>query len=325
MYYNLLIRRTRPFLILFVFSILISCSDDDPSLSMEVEDYLEEVLTVMEENSINRNIIDWMDFRNQVFDAAGSSQKISEIDEAIKLALTLLDDNHSFYIKAAGTLLFGERDISCSFEEKEIPSIPSDIGYVKINGFSSNNPSDEVTFAQSIQAEISAQDNADISGWIVDLRENTGGNMWPMLTGIGPILGEGICGYFIDPDNREAPWTYENGVSSNGFPIVAITNPYTLINQNPKVAVLLSNAVTSSGEAIAIAFVGRENARSFGNASCGLSTANAGFVLSDNSTLVLTTSVMADRNKNKFGFQVSPDTESDDQSILLDALDYLRN
>ncbi|TGQ64000.1 peptidase, partial [Mesorhizobium sp. M8A.F.Ca.ET.207.01.1.1] len=25
-------------------------------------------------------------------------------------------------------------------------------------------------------------------GWIVDLRDNTGGNMWPMLLGVAPLL-----------------------------------------------------------------------------------------------------------------------------------------
>jgi C-terminal processing protease CtpA/Prc len=35
-------------------------------------------------------------------------------------------------------------------------------------------------------------DQGNLAGWIVDLRNNGGGNMWPMLTGIGSILGEGV-------------------------------------------------------------------------------------------------------------------------------------
>ena len=35
---------------------------------------------------------------------------------------------------------------------------------------------------------------------MIDLRPNTGDNCWPMLAGIGPLLGEGVCGYFTDRD-----------------------------------------------------------------------------------------------------------------------------
>ena len=52
---------------------------------------------------------------------------------------------------------------------------------------------------QQIQDQIKIMDHPYNIGWIVDLRGNGGGNMWPMLAGIGPILGEGIAGYFIDP------------------------------------------------------------------------------------------------------------------------------
>jgi len=37
-------------------------------------------------------------------------------------------------------------------------------------------------------------DRDDLIGWIVDLRGNGGGNMWPMLAGVGPVLGEGVVG-----------------------------------------------------------------------------------------------------------------------------------
>src|SRR5687768_15484425 len=76
---------------------------------------------------------------------------------------------------------------------------------------------------------------------------------------------------------------------------------------NPKVAVLVDNGVASSGEATFIAFRKRANTRSFGVATCGLSTANRGFVLSDGALLNLTVSVMADRAKTKYGDQVQPD------------------
>ena len=30
--------------------------------------------------------------------------------------------------------------------------------------------------------------------------------MWPMVAGVGPLLGEGVIGYFIDPPGVESVW-----------------------------------------------------------------------------------------------------------------------
>jgi carboxyl-terminal processing protease len=150
--------------------------------------------------------------------------------------------------------------------------------------------------------------------------------MWPMLAGIGPILGEGIVGYFVDLDSRQTSWRYMNGSSFvNGSPITQLENPYELIIPNPKVAVLLDKEVGSSGEAIAISFIGRDNTKSFGTATCGQSTANTGYKLSDNSTLYLAVAYMADRNLNLYGDQIIPDEEANAQNIIQKAVDWIEN
>jgi len=37
--------------------------------------------------------------------------------------------------------------------------------------------------------------------------------MWPMLVGVGPILGEGVAGNFVDANNNSQAWRYEKGES----------------------------------------------------------------------------------------------------------------
>src|SRR4051812_19494572 len=55
-------------------------------------------------------------------------------------------------------------------------------------------------FATRVQELIRAVDQPPAWGWIVDLRQNGGGLMWPMLARIGPLLGErGWCDRFIEP------------------------------------------------------------------------------------------------------------------------------
>jgi hypothetical protein len=138
-----------------------------------------------------------------------------------------------------------------------------------------------VAFANAIQAVLRDRDRDGLAGWIVDLRGNGGGNMWSMVAGLGPVLGEGLVGYFIDPLGQRIPWEYRHPSSFNGgTAVVTVTSPYTLRRPMPRVAVLTDVRIASSGEATAIAFRGRPNTRSFGEPTCGLSTANQGFTLS---------------------------------------------
>src|SRR5690348_5042975 len=52
------------------------------------------------------------------------------------------------------------------------------------------NESQFVRFETNLQRIIGDLDRYHPDGWVVDLRGNVGGNMWPMLAGIGPLLGE---------------------------------------------------------------------------------------------------------------------------------------
>jgi hypothetical protein len=302
------------------------CVKDDPAeLSAEAENFLTEILDIMEANSINRDKIDWVDFREKVFKKAIGANSIEEAYPGIEEALTLLGDNHSSYRKSGGGIIFVGQ-LSCEGENNALPTIPDNIGYVKVNSFTGGSTDGSaVFFAKAIQQQIRAQDSEDLLGWIVDVRNNGGGNMWPMIAGIGPILGEGIAGYFVYPDGLEESWGYQGGAStSNGSAVTTITGPYELLQSNPRVAVLVNNGIASSGEAVAISFIGRDNTKSFGVATCGLSTANSAYQISDDSLLILTTAYMADRGKNVYGIPIEPDDPVTSEASINRAIAWLQ-
>ena len=103
---------------------------------------------------------------------------------------------------------------------------------------------------------------------------------------------------------------------------------------NARVAVLTDIGVASSGEAIAIAFRGRPNTRSFGTPTCGLSTAveqfpltRAGEILpfSQSARIAVVTDVMADRTMKKYGGVIEPDElVSDPIEVVPRAVAWLR-
>lgn len=330
---NYLIAMRKPAILFGILLLFFTaCNSDDTNngaetvlLNAEVENFLDEVLSIMESNSINREDINWESFRNQVKTRAANAQSIADTDAALTLALQLLNDNHSFIRKENGSVLSAST-ANCQAEEVNAVDIPDNIGYLRVPFFSGSDFQETRNFATDLQSQIRDQDQSALEGWIVDLRGNAGGNMWPMLAGVGPILGEGIAGYFVGPDNSQVPWSYTNGASVLGQnAIVLLPAPYELINPNPKVAVLLDRAVVSSGEAIAVAFEGRENTKSFGSATCGLSTANRGFQLSDGTLLLLTTDYFADRDLNIFGVPIEPDVPADNENLIDLAVEYILN
>jgi C-terminal processing protease CtpA/Prc len=275
--------------------------------------YLDNLIELMRTNSINRLTIDWPAFRNEVFREAGASQTIAELNRAIRLAITMLRDGHSSYRSATGTTIFVARR-SCAAAPPVPLTTPSNIATVRVTSFGGAGAA-ATAFANQIQEAIAAADRDDLIGWIVDLRSNGGGNMWPMIAGVGPLLGDGPLGYFIDPLGGETLWEYRDGSAlSAGLAVTTVSPPYRLRRPQPRVAVLSNLGIASSGEATLIAFRLRPDTRSFGEPTCGLSTANRTYPLSDGATLTLTTSVMADRAKNPFGDRITPDEVLTDQA-----------
>ena len=267
----------------------------EATISLVAETYLNEALDIMQAHSINRYEIDWPTFRERTFLSAGGAQAVEDTYDAIRFALEMIQDNHSRFVPKG------------SSEDELDPPSPSAslvggrIGYLLIPGGAPN--------ASDAQGLIEGLDTLGVCGWVVDLRGNTGGNMWPMIAGVGPIVGEGILGFFVDPDSVVLTWTYEGGASRlNGGVISQVLDPYSLLAPDPPVAVLTDYLTISSGEATAIAFRGRPNSRSFGQPSRGLSTANTAFHLSDGSKLILTVSTMANRTGRLYGTALIPDS-----------------
>ena len=178
--------------------------------------YLNNLIELMRTNSINRLTIDWQAFRNEVFNAAGAAQTIAELQPAIRVAITLLRDGHSSYRPVTGATIFVAQR-SCAASPLVTLTTPSNIGTVRVTSFGGQGDA-ATAFARQIQDAIAAADRDDLIGWIVDLRSNGGGNMWPMIAGVGPLLGDGPLGYFIDPVGVETPWEYRERIRAlRGF------------------------------------------------------------------------------------------------------------
>ena len=283
------------------------------TITPEAADYLEAAITIMETNGINRLVVDWQALRSQAAEMARSAQTTAETYGAIRFALRAAGGRHSFFLTPQQAAAKAQTTMADS-PPPRAKLLLDRLAYVALAGFGSTDPDEEARYATLVQHLIRNLDAEAPCGWIVDLRENTGGNMYPMLAGLGPILGEGVAGHFIDPEGLSTDWSYHAGQSFYGNEgATRVTGPaFHLQADQPPVAVLTGIRTASSGEAMVISFRGLPNTRSFGHYTAGLSTGNAGHTLSDGALIILTGVVMADRTGQAYGEAVPPDETVDD-------------
>ncbi|WP_291432104.1 S41 family peptidase [Deinococcus sp.] len=167
---------------------------------------------------------------------------------------------------------------------------------------------DDQLYQDAVQKIITELYSAGARKWIVDLRLNEGGNMYPMLAGIGPLTGEGPLGAFVR-DGETWSWGYQDGaVSVDGQVNSRITGqPHPPLDADIPVAVLLSPLTSSSGEIVALSFQGRPATRFFGEPTQGLTSANGPYPLPDGATIWLATCYEADRTGQVYTAEVHPD------------------
>lgn len=254
--------------------------------------------------------IDWDNFEKEVRKSFESS-KVAGIEKA----LTLYGNKHTFY-RYQGQTLSGDipyeaSKSECYYSPDTIFQQNQDgIGYLVVPGLglSPKLSKEELQikatqYVQKITDEIIAQDQTEKLGWVIDLRENSGGNMWPMLLALRPFFTQEMLGYFIRGENTYA-WKFKDGDIINGWNsskkrFLNKAIDYQLKNHSRKIAVLVGRKTSSSGEATAIALGSIEGMKYFGDHTSGYSTANQSIKMGEDEYLILTTSVMADHQKNE--------------------------
>jgi C-terminal processing protease CtpA/Prc len=259
----------------------------------------------MEAQAANARRLDWARIRAEVDQAAAGARSVADAYPAIALALNRLDDEEIHYLASGGRLIGPSPEPACEPSASDPPSLPDTVGYVRLVGCPcSGRAANE--YAEALQQAIRSADKPGLIGWIVDLREDGGGNMWPMIAGLGPIFGEGIIGWIVY-NNREYEREYRAGAAlSLDEPFANVAVPYTLIQPRPRIAVLTADTTNSAGEAIAVFFKGRPDTRSFGAPTCGHHHLLQDFQV-HGATLTLKTAHNADRLKRTYAGRVLPD------------------
>ena len=285
------------------------------SLPDSLHSYLNEAIGIIQKNALLRDSVNWPEVTDRAFLMASGASNYAACYPAISYVLKALGDHHSFLMPASMNKSWSasEPDAAQNLPLTTGKTLDGKYGYLQMPGVAVGDETRTTYFADQLQNLLENLDRSKPIGWILDLRQNQGGNCWPMLAGIGPLLGEGACGFFMVPDQkgRPTPWMYKRGKSGEGKSVATKISrkPYKFQQKFPPVAVLTGPQTASSGEVVTVAFRKRPNTRSFGEPTAGLSTANQDYALRDSAMILLTVSIYADRKKNLYGTQITPDEQ----------------
>lgn len=275
----------------------------------------EQALELMQRNPLKKDVA-WDSLVTAARGQLADATTLRDAHAVINQCLQQVQGTHSFVMPARTAALYHNDTARL----KRMPALQElvgaiehemadqRIGYISIPWISTSDPAVCTLIADSLQALIGRLADRGATRWIIDLRKNSGGNCWPMLAGMGPLLGNGVCGYFV----RKARVTsirYQDGAALHANTVMCKTSKSVTLTdeQRQQIVVLTGPKTSSSGEILALAFKGMPRTRLMGEPTAGLTTANTTYDLFDGSTLVLTICQEADRNGKVCEGKIVPD------------------
>ncbi|MEM6720205.1 MAG: S41 family peptidase [Bacteroidota bacterium] len=243
-------------------------------------------MKIIENNSIRIDSVDWNAIKQESYNSFSTNESFENAHLIVKNVLQKLNDRHSTFWESA-TVEKIHSNVESTVIRFEV--LHDSVGYIEVPSFSGFN-------------------DLRVNYWIIDLRNNSGGNMWPMISGLSPFFRKDTLGYVMDRDKRFSPWYVKfDGVFSDTVRKSQLDSFYKLENPWKKIAIIINGKTASAAEAIVVSFKSLPDVKFFGKPTYGVSSANTDYTLSDGSLLLLTTHIMADRTKKLYGKRIMPD------------------
>lgn len=163
--------------------------------------------------------------------------------------------------------------------------LPGNIAHIEVGHFTSRTGSELTSALEDIIAD-------DVSGIILDLRDNPGGVLKAAVAVASQFLEEGIAVYVIDGEGNEEEWRVEEGGLATKLPLVVLVN---------------SNSASSS-EVVAGALQDHMRGIVIGTQTLGKGAVNHFRELSDGSAIYITSARWYTPNRQQIeGQGITPD------------------
>ncbi len=276
-------------------------------VSPEARRYIDTALVVVRTHALDADTVNWDSLRLQTLRRAAGAQTSADTHEALQWLVTRVNRHSRLLLPELWAEV--ERNIHENPPEPSGAPLLGGVGYLSLPAFASSDLDLELAYSRRAHQLIRALAPVARCGWILDLRGNTGGEFYPMLLAVGPLLGDGPAGFMRGGVSLINVWGYRNGrVWLDYDTMFALTRRDTVAPpQSGRVAVLVGSRTASAAEAVAISFAGLPRSASFGSATAGLTTGNRGYRLDDGAYMLVTETVLGDRLAREYGGKMLPD------------------
>lgn len=292
----------RMLILLIVFSCGIKKQSTVVTIPNEVntnKEVLDSIIAVAKEHSLYTKNVDWESLEKEMKSNL-KNDSLTAIIKPVEFMFSQLGDFHgALYVNGNRYNSFYKSEyhypvnmnvfnrINSIGSEVKGEIINEQIAYLKIPHFHTSNKEQISEYTSKIRNTICDLKSKKPIGWIIDLRLNIGGNMYPMLSGLGELFPNlTLGGDSKDGKNYHSNWYIENGnLHMWNSPMTNSTILCNIdeknINEEKKVVFLIGRYTSSSGEAVASAFKGQKNTRLIGEITSGWSSTTGWFPISD--------------------------------------------
>jgi hypothetical protein len=260
---------------------------------------LDSIIQLAKANAYNAASVDWEQLSTEMFEIAERHDSIEAIGKPAEHMFKALRDDHGMLMydyKVAFSYTSPAKDASrdsvwgaVSRAKISLPyevvgqMLDESIAYIEIVGTGVMQEADIALGRDKIREVICSLKAENPKGWIVDLRCNTGGNMHPMMAGLGELIPDAdLGGDTKDGETFYSTWAMQDGnFLENGYAHYGAPLKCAKLKNNAKIAVLTSRYTASAGEVVASSLKGQRNVKLIGEKTAGLSSTNGWHVLPD--------------------------------------------
>ena len=276
------------------------------------QQYVKKAVKLMDKHGLFAEGPAWEEARQAALAARPAT--MDEAYEHTRTALKVAGGKHSFIWTTESQQKIAERDKAT---EPSVKQLEDGIVLITIPEFSGQTKDEQQRYARTVLdaiPEAGTSGTEALNGVVIDLRGNTGGNMYPMIAAVHRFLPDDSILRF-----KSRKYTMH------------VTKEFVLrtvgIEEQPRidcpVALLTDTLTASSGEATLLCFRGLENTRTFGLPTAGYASANSPYPMPDGSKLILTQSCDMARTGELFcDDPIAPDVATDQP--MEDALVWLK-
>ncbi|QJB35564.1 S41 family peptidase [Chitinophaga oryzae] len=281
--------------------------------------FLDRSVHLIKSNSINAGNIE--PIKNVLYERSKNLTSIDEVAPLFEDVFKGLDDYHGSLKYKGKTYGWAKKSSYVNpylkarlRTETSVSSqlIDGSYGYIRIPGNNDFGFKKVDSIANDIVSHINIVDTERLKGWIIDLRVNTGGNMYPILLALKEFIGNDVIfGGFRNAQNESSGnWEIkDNHLLIDGTRLERKSGLAYPNKARIPIVILISGYTASAGEMTAISFIGRPNVYLVGEPTANYTTAVQGFEIGETAAINLSTDYVIDRNRKIYKNSIIPDFE----------------